>query len=99
MKANGIMWFILGAAAGAMAGVLLAPDKGSKTRENLLKKGKKISADIGEGINTQINNVKGHISNLADDISHRLSRLEEELKRKTVAQKPLNKATEKISES
>lgn len=37
MKAESLFGFIAGAAAGALAGILLAPDKGEVTREKLMK--------------------------------------------------------------
>ncbi len=39
--------FLLGAAAGAMAGVLFAPEKGSKTRQNLGKKVRDYADEYG----------------------------------------------------
>ncbi|HSF46309.1 MAG TPA: YtxH domain-containing protein [Chitinophagaceae bacterium] len=39
----------IGMAAGAVAGLLLAPRKGSETRELLAQKGTKISGNIKEG--------------------------------------------------
>jgi gas vesicle protein len=40
MKKSGVfLWgLVIGAAAGALAGILLAPDKGSATREKMKKK-------------------------------------------------------------
>jgi gas vesicle protein len=42
-----ILWgFLAGAAAGAIAGIVLAPEKGSVTRENIGKK----ASEFGEGV-------------------------------------------------
>jgi gas vesicle protein len=38
--------FAMGAAAGAVAGILLAPDKGSETRKKLTDEGKKLAGDL-----------------------------------------------------
>lgn len=40
-----------GIAAGAVLGILFAPDKGSETRKKLNKKGKKIADEVKEKIN------------------------------------------------
>lgn len=41
-----LLAFLAGAAAGAVAGILLAPDKGSETRKKILSKAK----DLGDGV-------------------------------------------------
>ena len=57
-KKNLMLGVIAGAAAGAIAGVLLAPDKGSVTRENLAKK----SRDT-------MDNVKGQVNDFVDKVA------------------------------
>ncbi|WP_299113235.1 YtxH domain-containing protein [uncultured Winogradskyella sp.] len=52
---------VLGALIGAAAGVLLAPDKGSVTRDHLKKEGK----DIKEQITQDFNEVKDDLSKAA----------------------------------
>ena len=47
---NFLVGFLAGAAVGAVAGILFAPDKGSKTRQNLGKKMKDIDEEFGLGI-------------------------------------------------
>ena len=49
---------LAGAAAGALAGLLLAPDKGSVTRNNLLTRGR-----------DTVDNFKGQVSDIVDKVS------------------------------
>jgi len=51
---NFLIGFLAGAAVGAVAGILLAPDKGSKTRQDLRNKVKDLSDDLGLGISDLI---------------------------------------------
>ncbi len=44
---NFLLGFLAGAAAGAIAGILFAPDKGSKTRQNLREKVRDLSDEFG----------------------------------------------------
>lgn len=43
-----LLGFVAGAAAGAITGILLAPDKGKVTRENLAQKTTDLSGDVAE---------------------------------------------------
>jgi gas vesicle protein len=62
-----------GVLVGAAVGVLLAPDKGSNTRENLKKEGK----DIKDKITEDFSEVKGDLSKAATSGKEKLK---EELK-------------------
>ena len=53
---------LLGAAAGYVAGVLFAPDKGSKTRKKIKKEARKLSNDICE----KVKDAKSKISDVVD---------------------------------
>ena len=48
---------LTGAAAGAIAGILLAPDKGSVTRENIAKKGRDTVDDLKGQVNDFVDKV------------------------------------------
>jgi gas vesicle protein len=52
-----ILGLIAGLAAGAVIGVLLAPDKGSETRKKFAKKGEDIADDLKQKFNDFIDNL------------------------------------------
>lgn len=51
---NFLVGFLAGAAIGAVAGVLFAPEKGDKTRQNLRRKVKELSDEYGLGLDELI---------------------------------------------
>ena len=60
-----VLGVLAGVAAGAAIGILFAPDKGSKTRRKIIKKGKHYKDELGdkfdefiESITTQFDKVK-----------------------------------------
>lgn len=62
---------IAGFAAGAVVGVLFAPDKGEVTRERIAEKSKDLSEDVkkrynevAETVNEQYENVKGAVQEI-----------------------------------
>ncbi len=57
-----------GAAAGAILGVLFAPDKGSETRRKISDQGKKIS----DGVKDKFRNGKEKLNELKTDIAQTL---------------------------
>lgn len=55
---------LIGAAAGAVVGLLLAPDKGSETRKKISKK----TGEFGDGIKNKFGEVKETLKGKYDNI-------------------------------
>ncbi len=60
MKSSGkiLLTFLGGAAAGALAGMLFAPESGKKTRESLTKKVSDLKKDLEDTINVSVSGPK-----------------------------------------
>jgi gas vesicle protein len=86
---NVVIGFMAGAAAGALTGILFAPEKGSITR----KKIKKNADKVGAGISDQVDEMKDYISDFVDEVKDRFSTLEKEVKEQ--AKKATTSATGK----
>ncbi len=82
MKDNGgsiLAGLIIGAAAGLVAGVLIAPDKGEETRDKLNKKAKKYKKDLdkyAEELGEKAKNVKS-------DVEQKIKERQEKFTRQT----------------
>lgn len=73
---NAAILLLTGIAIGALTGLLLAPDEGSKTRKKWLKKGKKFKKDVTDKASEYKNkaaDLKDNIEGAANDIKKRFS--------------------------
>ncbi len=68
-----LLGVVAGVAAGALVGILFAPDKGSETRRKISKKGADYAADLKnsfsdlvDGMSSKFDDAKEEASNLAD---------------------------------
>ncbi|MFN3756966.1 MAG: YtxH domain-containing protein [Flavobacterium sp.] len=72
MKSGNVLLGILaGAAAGAVLGILFAPDRGSETRKKIAKKSKQYGEDLKEKYNEIVDDISGkfkEIENGADQL-------------------------------
>jgi gas vesicle protein len=69
---------LLGAAAGAVLGVLFAPDKGSETRKKISKKG----ADLRDNFKSKVNDLVDDLTNHYEEAKDEAGRLMETGKEK-----------------
>jgi len=68
-----LLGILAGVAGGALAGILFAPEKGSKTRKRISRKGEKYSDDVKDKfeefydkVNTKFDDVKDHVTKFAE---------------------------------
>lgn len=62
-----LLGFVAGAAVGALAGILFAPDKGSNTRKKIASKTGDITDSIKNSFGDFIDSVKGSYNNIKDE--------------------------------
>ena len=68
--------FIAGAAAGAVAGLLLAPEKGSDTRKLVAEKAKKYKADLEKELSGKVDDLKEFVNESVDEMKNKISKAE-----------------------
>ena len=74
MNSSKVLLGVLGGvAAGAIAGILFAPAKGSKTRKRIMKKGKNYSDDLKNKFEELYENVTDKYENILSDAKEMVS--------------------------
>lgn len=64
-----ILGALAGLAAGAVLGILFAPEKGSKTRKKIARKGSDVADELGEKFNELVNTMSQKIDVLKEEAS------------------------------
>ena len=75
-----LLGILAGVAVGAMAGILLAPDKGSKTRKKIMNKSKDFADDMKEKFEDLYENVADKYEDLLQDAKALVSNNEVKVK-------------------
>ena len=69
-----LLGFLAGASIGALAGILLAPDKGSETRKKISKKTSDLGDSLKGSFNDFVDGIKDSYTNMkseAEDVEER----------------------------
>lgn len=75
MKSGKVLLGLLaGVAAGALLGILFAPDKGSKTRKQILDKGEDFAGSIKEKIQNAVNTATKSYESSKEEAENLVSR-------------------------
>lgn len=67
-NSKALLGFVAGAAVGALAGILLAPDKGSNTRSKISGKAGDLTDSLKNSFNSFVDDLKSTYSNAKDDV-------------------------------
>lgn len=73
-----LLGVLAGAAAGALIGILFAPDKGNETRKKIVKKGE----DYVDGIKEKFNGLIDDLTKKMDGVQAKANEMAEEAKSK-----------------
>jgi len=77
---NALFGFVAGAAAGTLTGLLVAPEKGSKTRKKITKKIKQTSQEVADVIGEKVDEMKDKVNEVVDEMRSKADQAEEEIK-------------------
>jgi gas vesicle protein len=80
--ANALLGFVAGTAAGVVTGILIAPDKGSKTRKDISKKVKSVSQEMTDTISEKVDDLKNQVNEVMEEMRGKAHEAEEKVKAK-----------------
>ncbi len=73
-KKSIIIGLLTAAAAGAVAGILFAPRKGSKTRKKLIRKGREKAAGLKSELSDMVDDLTEKFSGVANEMTEKFKR-------------------------
>ena len=75
MKTNNVLLGVIGGlAAGAVLGVLFAPDKGANTRKKIAKKSSSLKEEAKESFSKLVNSIENKYENLVSKTEEQLEK-------------------------
>lgn len=80
---NVLIGFIAGAAAGAIAGILMAPDRGIRTRKHLAWSVRSSRRDLAETMKEKVDDLKHEVNNMVDEMQKKLHEAERQMRERT----------------
>ena len=72
--------FLIGAAIGAVAGILFAPDKGSVTRKKIADKASEAGEAVKDTITDKFDDLKEYVASKLDKMKNKMDEFEEKVK-------------------
>ena len=72
-----IAGFLIGAAVGAVAGILLAPDKGSVTRRKIADKASETGNAVKDSLSGKLDDLKEFVASKLDKVKEKMSEFED----------------------
>lgn len=72
-KGSILVGLLAGVAAGAILGVLLAPESGNDTRKKITQKGNDYMDDLLSGLDELVGNVKQKAENIKEEVAEKVA--------------------------
>jgi gas vesicle protein len=95
---NTILGFLAGAVTGAVIGILMAPDKGSRTRRGISSKIKNSKKDLATTMKEKVDELKYEVNEMVEEMQKKLNEAESKMRnRAKKAEKKMKEKSGKFS--